>query len=520
MERKDIRKVIGQLMVCGFNGITADENIKRLIRDYKIGGVILFSRNIGGTDDVLRLTAELQQTAREAGHDRPLLICIDQENGVVRRLGTGATVFPGAMLLGAAGDPQNAYREGLATGIELKALGINWNLAPVADVNNNSKNPVIGVRSYGEDPYKVSAFAGAAIRGMQEAGVITTLKHFPGHGDTSVDSHLDLPVVPYEMDRLERVELVPYKELAGGTADTIMTAHIKFPSIDDSGLPATLSETIISGLLRQKLGFNGVVTTDCLEMNAVKSTFGTARGAVMAIRAGVDIVMVSHTFELQTAAADELFESAEKGEIPEGQLLQAYERVCRLKDRYLAWDTGGADRLAVVGCKQHSDLAWDIYRRGVTLYRNEGILPVSDVIVIYPAGGSVTQAEDITHSGCSLGRAVREIRPQTEVLEVSQSPGDEDIANAVEAAAKHDAVIVGTLSAVQDEKQAELVRRLIDCHKKVAVVAMKSPYDISRFPDIKAYIATYEQTYPALLAAARVIFGLDAATGRMPVTIL
>lgn len=178
MDITRLRKKVGQLMVVGFKGITASDDIKELIREHHVGGIILFGRNIGSPQEILSLTQELQQVAKDAGHEQPLLICIDQENGVVRRLGEGTTIFPGAMLLGATGEPENAYQVGVATGKELKALGINWNLAPVMDVNNNPENPVIGVRSFGEAADMVSEFGRMAMKGMQEAGIITTLKHF------------------------------------------------------------------------------------------------------------------------------------------------------------------------------------------------------------------------------------------------------------------------------------------------------------------------------------------------------
>lgn len=537
----DLRKMIGQLMVCGFDGITPNKEIKELIQDYHLGGIILFVRNIGNTQDVRRLTSELQLLARQSGHERPLFICIDQENGVVRRLGTGTTVLPGAMLLGATDNPDNAYRTGVATGKEMKELGINWNLAPVVDVNNNPRNPVIGVRSYSEDPVKVGLFAREAIRGMREAGIITTLKHFPGHGDTNMDSHLDLPAVPYNLDRLENVELLPYKALLKNYADVVMTAHIRFPAIDDSGLPATLSKNIITGLLREKLEYDGVVTTDCMEMNAVKNSVGTAKGAVAAIKAGVDLVMVSHTIELQREAAETVFKAAVEGEIPQTILAKAYERVQKLKERYLSWDdiqqniseinleSGTVKKdtqyPVFIDGFMHEELASEIYSQGVTLYRNENIIPVSNtgterVLVIYPQGGSNSIAEDSLHSGYLAGKAIKAVYPPADELAVSGRPDDKEIFDAVQKANMYDTLIVGTLSAIQIPEQANLVRALLVLQKKLIVLAMKSPYDISCFQTVKAYIATYEHSYPALCVAARIIFGLDQARGIMPVTIL
>lgn len=532
MNKTGLQKMVGQLLVCGFDGITPSDEIKELIRDHKIGGIILFARNIGDANEVLRLTTELQLIAKQAGHERPLLICVDQENGVVRRLGTGTTVFPGAMLLGATGKTENAYMVGVATGTELKALGINWNLAPVVDVNNNPRNPVIGVRSYSEDPVTVANFAREAIRGMRQAGIITTLKHFPGHGDTDVDSHLNLPTVPYDMERLDKVELVPYRELIREGVDTVMTAHIYFPSIEKSGcIPATLSRNVVTGLLRQKLGYSGVITTDCMEMNAVRNTIGTINGSVAAIKAGIDLVMISHTYELQKGAIEAIITGVTKGGISEAEIESAYNRVQALKDLYLSWediqnDLGSLQLSDAVGGRSHKKLAQEIYRQGVTLYRNESaVIPVSNaqsgkVLVIYPTGVNISQVEDVQYSSCSLGKAVKEIHPYAQEFAVSNSPNTEEVINALEMSGRYDTIIVGTMSAVQNPEQVNLIKSLLKSEKKVIVVAMKSPYDISCFRGVSAYIATYEYTYSALCAAARLIFGLDEAKGKMPVTIL
>ena len=219
---------LGQLLVVGFRGMTVSDEVKKLIHDYRVGNFILFGRNIGTGVDVLDLTSALQEEAKRAGHDKPLLICTDQENGLVQRLKYPATAFPGAMGIGATNNLDIAYQIGEATGRELKEVGINWNLAPVVDVNNNPENPVINVRSFGESPRRVKDLALAWMKGCQEAGVATTLKHFPGHGDTNVDSHLDLPVIHHSLKRLFDVELLPFLEGIKNGATTIMTAHIYF----------------------------------------------------------------------------------------------------------------------------------------------------------------------------------------------------------------------------------------------------------------------------------------------------
>ncbi|HAM81718.1 beta-N-acetylhexosaminidase [Ornithinibacillus bavariensis] len=527
---KDLKKKIGQLMVFGFKGKTATPEIKKLIREHQVGGIILFARNIGTTEEVLALTKELQREAKEAGHEKPLLICVDQENGVVRRLGDGATIFPGSMLLGAAGRSENAYITGLLTGRELKALGINWNLAPVLDVNNNPNNPVIGVRSYSESAEIVAEFGKQAVKGMQDAGLITTIKHFPGHGDTSVDSHLDLPVISHGMERLEEVELKPFREVIKQGADTIMSAHVYFPAIEDrENVPATLSRKVITGLLREKLGYQGVITTDCMEMNAISEGIGTAEGAVEALKAGVDLIMVSHLQSRQYETLSLVEAAVRSGEIAEEVIDAAYGRVMVLKEKYLAWDDISLDSMEVVppvvGSKLHEVEAREIYKQGITIVKNEGdLLPLQledadRILVVYPENSYAMQVEDKRYATFSLGEAVRQLHKNTEVVELSNPPKVEEIEQVQQIAKNFEAVIVGTLTVMPDDQQVRLVEALYKENKQIAVIATRSPYDIAYLPDIPAYIATYEFTTPALQIAVDALFGKEKVKGKLPVTL-
>ncbi|WP_243298864.1 beta-N-acetylhexosaminidase [Bacillus litorisediminis] len=524
----DSQKKVGQLMVFGFKGKKASPEIKKLIREHHVGGIILFGRNIGTPDEVLKLTTELQLEAKNAGHTHPLLICIDQENGVVRRLGEGTTIFPGAMLLGATEHPENAYTIGVLTGRELKTLGINWNLAPVLDVNNNPSNPVIGVRSFGESPEKVSLFGQQAMKGMQDAGVITTLKHFPGHGDTNVDSHLDLPVISHSMERLEKVELKPFVDCINQGADTVMSAHVYFPAIESAeNVPATLSKKVITGLLREKLGFQGVVTTDCMEMNAISETIGTARGGVEALKAGVDLIMVSHLHTRHFETLNEILKAIESGEITETTVDAAYNRVMKLKEKYLSWDElnlAPSEVSPEVGSVNHELEALEVYRQGVTIVKNEGDLlplPLRDhqVLVVFPENNIRMQVEDKKYLNLALDEAIREIQPAAQFMRLSNPPTDEEIEDAVLKAKEFDTVVIGTLTVQDGDQQVRLVEALQKDGNRVIVIATRSPYDLAYFPTIPAYICTYEFTYPALKTAAAAIFGQKNVKGKLPVTL-
>ncbi|MCC3356352.1 beta-N-acetylhexosaminidase [Bacillus sp. REN16] len=528
MENTTLAKKAGQLLVIGFNGIKVPQEVRDLIHDYHIGAIILFGRNIGTPKEVLALTTDLQREAKRAGYKHPLLICVDQENGVVRRLGEGTTIFPGAMTLGATGNPNHAYNVGVATGKELKALGINWNLAPVLDVNNNPENPVIGVRSFGESAESVSSFGRASMKGMQQAGIATTLKHFPGHGDTNVDSHLDLPVIPHGLARLEEIELKPFKDCIAEGADTIMSAHVYFPSIEtEPGVPATISGKVITGLLRKKLKFNGVVTTDCMEMNAILHGIGTEKGAVAALKAGIDYIMISHTLERQVGAIQEILKAVESGELKEEEIDQSIQRINTLKEKYLSWDDLSLDEELdvpeTVGSKQHEEIAHEAYKDGVTILKNDGILPLSTnssrILVVHPDNGTTMQVEDKRYANLSLGEAIKEYEPDADIYQFSSSLNEIEVEEIVEKAGLYDTVIVGTLTITPNSKQITLIEKLIKEKDSIIVIAMRSPYDFGYLPDVPVYMNTYEFTYPALKVAAGAIFGNEEVKGNLPVTV-
>ncbi|TFB24496.1 beta-N-acetylhexosaminidase [Filobacillus milosensis] len=513
------------MMVFGFKGVTASDEIKYLIREYHIGGVILFGRNIGTPEEILNLTRELQLEAKNAGYERPLLICIDQENGAVRRLGEGATIMPGAMLLGATGKPELAYEAGKVTGRELRALGINWNLAPVVDVNNNPLNPVIGVRSFGEEPEKVADFASEAVRGMQESGVMTTIKHFPGHGDTNVDSHLDLPVINHGMDRLERVELVPFKACLEKGADTVMSAHVYFPTIEpEQNRPATLSKRVITGLLREKLGFDRVVTTDCMEMDAIAKGIGTPQGGVEAVKAGIDLVMVSHLHDQQEKTIELIVESIKNGDISKEHINQSLTRINRLKDKYLNWnDIETNDEVhSSVGSDEHHKVADFIYKNGITVAQGE--LPINlaeeqKVLVVYPKNDYAALVEDKRYSTMTLGERFKEIHQQTDILEMDNPISNTQIKELMDKVSDYDLIVLGTLNASLDEPQQHLLKELEKVKVPIVAIAIRSPYDVKLLEFTQATLCTYEFSQPALQTAIEAIVGQTTVNGKLPVTI-
>lgn len=521
-----IEEQIGQVLVAGFDGLTPTQGIINLIERYHVGSIVLFTRNIQDAQQVRTLTRQLQMTAKAAGHRYPLLITLDQENGMVRRLGEGATTFPGNMALGAIGSETLAHDIALATGRELKELGINMNLAPVVDVNNNPGNPVIGVRSFGEDPQLVARLGSAMVKGYQEAGIISCLKHFPGHGDTATDSHLSLPTIPHTLERLEKVELVPFRSAIAAGADSVMIAHVYFPALmQGEMLPSTVSPAIIDGLLRQHLGFAGVIITDCLEMSAVAETIGVAQGSVMALQAGADLILISHTYEQQRASAEAIKAAVENNVLSPQHLQQAAERVMHLKERFLSWDDVDnlSEEATWLHSAQHEQLSNQAYALSTTLVRNTtNILPLQltpeqRIVVIYPQRDAFTMVEDRSYPHDFLVACLRQRHPQVQALPLILNQENHD--EIYQAASEADVVIAVTVNANLDQQQSEVMRKLLQNGRPIIGIAAYNPYDLLAFPELATYLVTYEYTEPAIAAAVRVIFGDQPAQGHLPVTI-
>jgi len=308
----------------------------------------------------------------------PPLVAIDQEGGIVQRLKEGLTPIPGAMaqsaaVLGGGIWVSDVEELGHICASELASLGVNWNLSPVADVNVNPSNPVIGVRSYGDDPGFVATMASAFARGLEAGGVAATAKHFPGHGDTSLDSHKALPIVSHGMERLNAVELVPFKRLIGQGIPTVMTSHVRFPAVEPEDLPATLSYRVLTGLLRGQLGFNGVICTDCMEMDAIQKYYSDPYAR--AIEAGADMLIISHRADRQAHAAESIYTAVREGRISEKRIDESFARIHALKDRY-ARQIAGATVPSDTGRKNRS-VAERISRASITSIPIEGACSIS-----------------------------------------------------------------------------------------------------------------------------------------------
>ncbi|KAG0167139.1 hypothetical protein DFQ28_007268 [Apophysomyces sp. BC1034] len=511
-----VKQTLGQLLLCGFHGMTPSWEITELIQKYNVGGIILFSRNIESAEQVKALTQDLQRIAKEAGHTRPLLIAVDQENGVVRRLGKSGAYFPGSMALGALGSSLVAGQVAHATARELRALGINWNLAPVADVNNNPLNPVIGVRSFGENPQSVGSLATAQVEAYHRSGLATAIKHFPGHGDTATDSHLSVPVIHKTLQELEQVELVPFRQAMASQGDAypsaVMVGHMVLPKITDK--IACLSAEVVQGLLRHRLRYRGVVVTDCLEMDAVKDTVGVPKAAILALQAGVDVLDISHTYEHQKAALDAIYQAWDSQDLLPATIKASLDRVAQLKDRFLSWDTLCTD---AIERDEHLSLSEALYDRIPTVVRNRTqIIPLKTKPDILFLAAHVPMTLAIDTDEDPFKPMYESLRKRGNVRYVVFDKGTPDMSDQIRKAGY---VVIGTANANLHPFQVDMVRLAHQLSAKLVVMAILNPYDLMAFPEIDTYVVSYECSPPALEASVRTIFGEITPHSRLPVTI-
>ncbi len=425
------------------------DNAEQLIDKYRPGGIIYFSwsNTVNNPPQIAGLSNGIQRAAMGQPGSIPMLISADQEQGVVVRVDEPATQFPGAMALGATRNTESARTAAVITGRELRAIGINQDFAPVADVNVNARNPVIGVRSFGFNPSLVSGMVAAQVQGYQQgANISATAKHFPGHGDTAVDSHYGLPVINHSRSKLERVDLPPFRAAIGSGVDAIMSAHIVVPALDGSGRPATLSRPILTGLLRNEMGYDGLIVTDALTMEGVRQQFGDEHVPVEAIKAGADMMLMPPRMDV---AYDAVLKAVRGGEISEQRINESVYRILEVKQRRGLFENPYVNEDAVdstVGTPQNRAAAGAITDKTVTLVKNDaGTLPLAAntgrSILITGAGGvpgSAGDSADRSTLGSRLAYQMRERGRATTVFETGSSPGDATIEEAKTRAGQKD----------------------------------------------------------------------------------
>lgn len=515
--------LIGQKLLLAFQGKEPSPEIIEALKNYRPGGLTFFrSLNIDDPTQVRRLTDSLQRLARDLGLP-PLLIATDQEGGQLMAIGEGTTPLPGNMALGATGSPELALKTGEVLGRELAAMGVNVNYAPSCDVNINPQNPVIGIRSFGEDPAAVAQLASAMIEGIQSQGVAATAKHFPGHGDTDGDSHHGLPSVPHTLERLQQVEFPPFQTAIAADVKLMMTAHLALPAIDGADAPpATLSRRILHGLLREELGFHGVIVTDAMDMKAIRQGDALGEDAVKAAAASADLLLLTSNPDDQKRVSESLSSAVQLGELDEKATAASVERILSLK-RWLA-DYPQPD-LSVVGCDAHQAVADEIAERSITLVRdNANLLPLQlkpeqRIAAIIPKPVDLTPADTSSYVTPALGATLREHHPNVDAFTISYSPETDEITDLIKRLREHDMLIIGTLNAYASPGQAEFVRQALKLGIPSVVAALRLPYDLTVFPEAQTYVCTYSILEPSMRALAKALFGKINFEGKLPVSI-
>lgn len=521
------KEKIGQLVMYTPT-VQTDDFSNEMIKEYYVGSALL-NGQMSSAAATAQFTNQLQQWASESRLGIPLFISGDMEYGAAQRVPREATILPRQMAIGATRNVKYAEQASRVTAIEAKAMGFHWSYSPVVDVNSNLQNPVIGVRSFGENTKLVSDMAVAQLKGYQSEGVLSSAKHFPGHGDTGFDTHSTLSKVSYSEDVLRQVHLPPFQAVIEQGIESIMTSHIIIEAIDPE-LPATLSKKVLTGLLRDDLGFEGIIITDAMIMDAISKNWGAGEAAVMAINAGADIVMANGSVNDQIDTLDSLYEALQAGKIEENRVDESVERIVTYKlklnmfhDRLV--DVENATQ--VVGNEEHWKIAERIAMDSITVVKNDNVLPFD------PQTNETTLVVSMAYADW-IAETVKKVS-KGEVIAYQAAPAtgerldatEEAVERAIELAKKVDRIIVFTQSDREiPQGQIDLVNGVVATGKPVVAVSLGNPGDLLGYMDVKAYIAAYalDNWYwitPIPVswdAAIQVIFG-SKPTGKLPVTL-
>ncbi|HVA65975.1 MAG TPA: glycoside hydrolase family 3 N-terminal domain-containing protein [Elusimicrobiota bacterium] len=519
MRKLSIQEKVGQLFV-----IAADTDIaaqdKPFIQSGKVGAVLLRWHKFTG-EQAENFSRRMRSWTDMAPSRVPLLIAADYESGpLFTEPLYGATLFPSNMALGATGSPALAEKAAYINGRELRALGIQVDFAPVVDVNSNPQNPVIGIRSFGQNPAKVAALGAAAIRGYLKAGIIPVAKHFPGHGDTKTDSHKQLPVIDRPLAAWKKIDLPPFKAAIAAGAPAIMSAHIVMTALDPD-LPATLSRAVLDGELRRKLGFQGVIVTDSLDMGAIANAYTIPKAALRAFLAGCDLLLIGKKNLPESYAT--VLAAVRDGRISQKRLDQSVRRILKLKERagLLGALSRNPDSWKSVGAPAGRRLAEKMAEKSVTLLSNPGgLLPLK-----LPDGETlaalINRADRFAPDVDAFGRALARHHRRTELSQFLPWPSAEDSDGLVKQATGAGVIIFGAYKdgGLDNKLQVELYNRLRALKKPIIVVSLMDPYDLKDFPGAAAQICIYGITPASMKALAKVLFGAAVPGGKLPVNI-
>ena len=499
----DFRTAVGQRLMAGFPGTELDAEFIELVREYKVGNVILFRRNVETAAQLKRLCASIRRLiVRETGIEP--FIAIDQEGGVVSRFSPDMAITPGGLALAAAGGDA-PYRAARITAAQLREAGVNFDLAPVLDVNSNPLNPVVGVRSFGDVPEEAAERALGFMRGLLDGGVMACGKHFPGHGDTEADSHIGLPKIDKSREELEACELIPFRRAIAEGIPAIMTSHVLFPALEPEKLPATMSRRILTGLLREELGFEGVIISDCMEMDAVAKFYGTVNAVMAALEAGADIACISHTARLARECAEKLWQRG-----PDEGLQRAGERIAAAKRRFTA-----PQRLEPPLIFKLRGEARDLLEDSLVLL-NGPVPKLGERPFFAGCAGIRANKAQSAVAGTPSFAMVMAKRFGGSYAVCSDDPDSEEIASIVRRAKGASCIVLNTSSGLRNSGQLILMLALGKLKIPMLVVALREPYELRYLPKNAAGIAAWEYSTHTIAAIANVLRGELECKGKMP----
>jgi beta-N-acetylhexosaminidase len=524
--REKIAQMIMPFVLGNFapEGTETHDRIVEVIEKENVGGVIM---SVGAPTDVAVKLNDLQRHSKY-----PLLVGADLETGAGFRfwgavhvptniaLG-GATIFPSLMAFGATGDPTYAYKMGRVTALEARAMGVHLPFAPVLDVNNNPDNPIINIRSFGEDPNAVAAMGVSFVRGLQDNGVLATGKHFPGHGDTEVDSHLALPIIRVERERMDSVELVPFRAAIDAGMRGIMSAHIAVPALGGGFLPSTLAGQVLDDLLRTDMGFDGIIFTDAMDMSAVNRMYPRGEASVMAVLAGADVILMPPDV---TQAIDAILRAVGDGRIAESRIDRSVMKLLRLKEEMGLDEEREVPLEAipqVVGIPEHTDIAQEVAERSITLLRNQrDLLPLLGTRTARVMSVTFRSRTDVLASRYFDAR-LRETYPRLVTTRVDDETNGEVYQDLRRRARSSNLVVVSVYSnfagrVEMPDETVEFINLLARERITHVVISFGNPYLISEFPDAQAYLVAWSSAPVSQRAAAEALLGGIEVAGRAP----
>lgn len=491
-----LQEKIGQMLCLAFHGTEYNEQLKTLIEKYNVGTIIHFARNIENLKQVYELNYNIHKNSKY-----PTFIGLDHEGGMVRRVMEDITYLPGAMALYNANDDE-LYKIYNQVGKELRNLGFNMNYMPTVDVNNNPYNPVINSRSYSDDPTIVSKKAIIAAQAMQNALMLPTPKHFPGHGNTNVDSHLGLPIVDSTKEELYEIELKPFQEMIKNNVDGIMVSHILYKNIDET-YPSSISKKVITDLLKKEMGFNGLIITDSLTMNAIYTRYSVREIIKRAVNAGNDIIMFCGEASAynQETIVSEFIDLVHKGEIPIERINESVEKIIKLKNKY-QYKVGKSqldNEFIKTSFNNEKELSFELTKRSITLHKDENnLLPIKEddkVLILFPKIKLASLVDNINDKQVTFGRYLG-------YDEIIYEDG-KTFSNIVQNSKKYDKIILATYNTNKDSYQTQLYN-LLD-KEKLICVSLRSPFDIVHLNDCKTHICTFDCSKESIKAFCEVL---------------